>query len=140
MTYLIDTNVISEMRKRQPSSGVREWLASTPSDRMYVSVLTLGEMEQGISRVRGRGDARQASLLGQWLAEVEDGFGDRVLPVGLRVARAWGRQRRERPLPVVDALIAATAQAHGLTVVTRNVKDFEPAGVDVLNPFTELPT
>jgi toxin FitB len=104
---------------------------------MHVSVLTLGELEQGIARVRGRGDRHQAAALERWLRDVETGFEDRVLPVTLPVAAAWGRQQYAQPLPVIDALIAATARVHGMTVVTRNVKDFELAGVQVLNPFAE---
>ena len=137
MTYLLDTNVLSETRKRQPSRGVADWIAGTPPSRMHVSVLTLGEIEQGIERVRGRGDRERAAALQRWLRDVETGFEDRVLPVTLQVAVAWGRQQYAQPLPVVDALIAATARIHGMTVVTRNVKDFELAGVMVLNPFTE---
>ncbi len=137
MTYLLDTNVLSETRKRQPAAGVTDWIAATPPGRLHVSVLTLGEIEQGIARVRGRGDRHQAAALERWLRDVETGFEDRVLPVTLPVAAAWGRQQYTRPLPVIDALIAATARVHGMTVVTRNVKDFELAGVQVLNPFTE---
>ena len=137
MTYLLDTNVLWETRKRQPAAVVVDWIAATPPDRLHVSVLTLGEIEQGIARIRGRGDLPQAAALERWLSEVVTGFDDRVLPVTLPVAAAWGRQRHARPLPVVDALIAATARVHGMTVVTRNVKDFELAEVDVLNPFDE---
>ena len=137
MTYLLDTNVLSETRKRQPEAGVANWIAATPPDRLHVSVLTLGEIEQGIARVRGRGDQNQASALDRWLRDVQAGFEDRVLPVTLPVAAAWGRQQYTRPLPVIDALLAATARVHGLTVVTRNVKDFELSGVRVLNPFAE---
>ena len=100
-------------------------------------MLTLGEIEQGIARVRGRGDRQQASALERWLQDVEAGFEDRVLPVALPVAAAWSRQQYAQPLPVIDALIAATARVHYMTVVTRNVKDFELAGVQVLNPFTD---
>ena len=137
MTYLLDTNVLSETRKRQPEAGVANWIAATPPDRLHVSVLTLGEIEQGIARVRGRGDQNQASALDRWLRDVQAGFEDRVLPVTLPVAAAWGRQQYTRPLPVIDALLAATARVHSLTVVTRNVKDFELSGVRVLNPFAE---
>ena len=137
MTYLLDTNVLSETRKRQPAARVAEWIAATPPDRLHVSVLTLGEIEQGIVRVRGRGDRDQAFALERWLRDVQAGFEDRVLPVTLPIATAWGRQQYAQPLPVIDALIAATARVHGLTVVTRNVKDFELAGVQVLDPFAE---
>lgn len=135
MTYLLDTNVLSEIRKRKPAVGVTEWIAATPPDRMHISVLTLGEIEQGIAKSRSRGDREQAAALERWLQDVETGFKDRILPVSLPVATAWGRQPQNQPLPPVDALIAATAQVHGLTMVTRNVKDFEPAGIPVLNPF-----
>jgi toxin FitB len=137
VTYLLDTSVLSETRRRQPAAGVADWIAATPPDRLHVSVLTMGEIEQGIARVRGRGDRDQASALERWLRDVQAGFEDRVLPVTLAVAAAWGRQQHARPLRVIDALIAATAGVHGLTVVTRNVKDFEPAGVEVFNPFAE---
>lgn len=137
MSYLLDTNVLSETRKRQPAAGVTNWIAATPPERLHLSVLTLGEIEQGISRIRGRGDHEQAAGLERWLREVERGFADRVLPVTLPVASAWGRQQREQPLPVIDGLIAATARVNGLTVVTRNVKDFERAGVQVLDPFAD---
>jgi toxin FitB len=137
VTYLLDTSVLSETRKRQPEAGVANWIAATPADRLHVSVLTLGEIEQGIARVRGRGDRNQASALERWLRDVQAGFEDRVLPVTLPVAAAWGRQQYTRPLPVIDALLAATARVHDLTVVTRNVKDFELTGVQVLNPFAE---
>lgn len=135
MTYLLDTSVLRETRKPQPAAGVADWIAATPPDRMHVSVLTLGEIEQGIAKIRGRGDLHQAAVLERWLRDVETGFEDRVLPITLPVAAAWGRQQHSQPLPVIDALIAATARVHGLTVVTRNVKDFELAEVRVLNPF-----
>jgi predicted nucleic acid-binding protein len=135
VTYLLDTNVLSETRKRRPAAGVTGWITATPPDRLHVSVLTLGEIEQGIARIRSRADWQQAAAIERWLRDVETGFEDRVLPVTLPVAVAWGRQQYEQPVPVIDALIAATARVHGMTVVTRNVKDFELAGVQVLNPF-----
>jgi hypothetical protein len=135
VTYLLDTNVLSETRKRQPTAGVTDWIAATAPDLMHVSVLTLGEIEQGIAKVRVRGDQYQAAALERWLRDVQAGFEERILPVTLPVAAAWGRQQQVRPLPVIDGLIAATARVHGMTVVTRNVKDFELAGVQVLDPF-----
>ena len=135
MTYLLDTNVLSETRKRRPVPGVREWIASTPADLLFVSVLTLGEIERGIARIRERGDTAQASGLERWLRDVEAGFAERIVPVTLRIAGVWGRQDLAQPIPVIDALIAATARVHGWIVVTRNTKDFERAGVQVLNPF-----
>ena len=135
--YLLDTNVLSETRKRQPAEGVTEWIAATPPERLHMSVLTLGEIEQGIARIHGRGDQQQAAALERWLREVELGFADRILPVTLPVASAWGRQQFKQPLPVIDALIAATARVNGMTVVTRNVTDFQHSGIQVLNPFMD---
>jgi toxin FitB len=135
VTYLLDTNVLSETRKRQPDTGVTEWVAATEPGRLHVSVLTLGEIEQGIARIRARGDHQQAAGLERWLREMEVGFADRILLVTLPVASAWGRQQHVQPLPVVDALIATTARVNGLTVVTHNVKDFQRSGIQVLNPF-----
>ena len=135
MTYLLDTNVLSETRKREPDPGVSERIAATPADRLYRSVLTLGEIEQGIARVRGRADQQQATALEGWLRDVKLGFADRILPVTLLVASTWGRQQHAHPLPVSDGLLAATAQAHGMTLVTRNVKDFERLGISLLDPW-----
>lgn len=135
MTYLLDINILSETRKRKAATGVMDWIAATPPELLHVSVLTLGEIEHGIMRIRGRGDHEQAVALERWLREAELGFADRILPVTLPVASAWGRQQHSQPLPVIDGLIAATAKVNGLTVVTRNAKDFERSGVQVLNPF-----
>lgn len=135
MTYLLDTNILSETRRRQPATGVTNWIAATPPERLHVSVLTLGEIERGISQIRGRGDHEQAAGLERWLRDVEVGFADRILPITLPVAAAWGRQQHAQPLPVIDGLIAATAKVNSLTVVTRNAKEFERSGVQVLNPF-----
>jgi predicted nucleic acid-binding protein len=135
VSYLLDTNVLSETRKRRSSPEVRAWISSTPADLLYVSVLSLGEIERGITRIRDRGDTPQAATLERWLREVEAGFAERIVPVTLRIAEDWGRQRQAQPVPVIDALIAATARVHGWIVVTRNAKDFQRAGVQVLNPF-----
>lgn len=137
MTYLLDTNILSETRKRNPAPGVVNWIKSTPPDHLHVSVLTLGEIMQGIARLRARGDHLQAGILERWLDAIETGFADRALPVTLRVAADYGRHQPPSPVPVVDALIAATARVNGLTIVTRNVRDFELAGVPVINPFAE---
>jgi len=137
VTYLLDTNILSETRKQQPAARVTNWISVTPPERLHVSVLTLGEIEQGISHIRGRGDHEQAAGLERWLRELELGFADRILPITLPVAAAWGRQQHAQPLPVIDALIAATAKVNSLTIVTRNTKDFERSGVQVLDPFRD---
>jgi predicted nucleic acid-binding protein len=135
VSYLLDTNVLSETRRQRQAPGVAEWIAQTPPDQLHVSVLTIGEIVQGIARVRARGDCKQAAALERWQRELETAFGKRVVPVTLRVAAEWGRQQPGQPVLVIDALIAATARVHGWTVVTRNAKDFDRAGVQVLNPF-----
>jgi toxin FitB len=135
VNYLLDTNILSETRKREQAPGVAEWIAATPADEMHVSVLTLGEIEQGVARIRARGDRRQAFALEGWLRQVEAGFAGRIMSVTLEIAREWGRHQPARPVPVIDGLIGATARVHGLTVVTRNVRDFERAGIPVVNPF-----
>jgi hypothetical protein len=135
VTYLLDTNVISEVRKRNPAPSVTGWMSDTPAGELHVSVLTFGEIEQGIVRLRARGDLQQATSIEHWLRGMEHAFADRALPVTKSVSAEWGRRPAEHPLPVIDALIAATARTHGLTVATRNVKDFERAGVPVFNPF-----
>jgi toxin FitB len=127
---------LSETRKRDPAPPVEDWIKATPGDQLHVSVLTLGEIAQGIARIRARGDRQQAAALERWMRGLEQGFADRALPVTARVAADWGRQQPQQPVAVIDALIAATARVNGLTVVTRNVRDFERAGVPVLNPFT----
>jgi len=137
MTYLIDTNVLSELAKKRRNPGVLDWLASTDASGHHISVLTIGELRRGIERVRRRGDASQVASLERALAAVRSEFPERVVPVTLDVADEWSRLPVDRPLPVVDALIGATARARGWTVVTRNVRDFAPLGVPTLNPFTE---
>jgi predicted nucleic acid-binding protein len=133
VTYLLDTSIISESRKPRPDAGVIDWLSITPMQHMHLSVLTVGEIGRGIAKLAGRGDHPQAGRLETWLDEVVTGFGARIVPVTAQVARLWGRQGGA--LPVIDGLIGATAVVYGWTLVTRNVKDFEPQGVPVLNPF-----
>jgi predicted nucleic acid-binding protein len=133
--YLIDTNVISEVRKgRACDINVAAWYRATPDYELFLSVLVIGEIRQGIERLRPR-NARQAAALENWLDEILGSFGERVLPINERVAQLWGRLNSRDTLPAVDSLLAATAQAHGLTLVTRNVKDIERSGVRCLNPF-----
>ncbi len=135
MSYLIDTNVISELRKRQRGhAGVVRWAASVDPQKLHTSVLVIGEIRRGIE-IKRRADAAQASALTLWLDKLRAGLGARILPVDERVAEIWGRLSIPDPLPIIDGLIAATAIVHGLTVVTRNVSDLARTGVTVLDPF-----
>jgi len=134
---LLDTNVLSEFARSQPSVQVQRWFASTPNDSLFVSVLTLAELRRGIElMVVGK---RRAEL-NVWLGELELTFGDRVLPITKAVGYRWAvlsahAQQRGTLRPVMDSLIAATALEHDLTVATRNVGDFASLGVAILNPW-----
>lgn len=133
--YLVDTNVLSEVRKgNRADPGVLEWVAAVDGDDLFLSVLTAGEVRAGIERLRRR-DAIAADSLDRWLAQVLAIYEDRILPVDVEVAQAWGAAGAPDPVPVIDGLLAATAKLHGLTVVTRNTGHFTTAGMDVVNPF-----
>jgi len=133
--YLIDTNVISEVGKgRRCDRQVSEWYRGVSDDELFLSVLVVGEIRQGIERLRTR-NPRRAQALEKWLEELLESFGDRVLPVDAKVAQNWGRLNARSSFPVIDSLLAATAEAHGLTLVTRNLKDIERSGVRCINPF-----
>jgi hypothetical protein len=135
VSYLIDTNVISELRKgARTDRHVVDWFAGLAEDDLYLSVLTIGEIRKGIERIRLR-DRRAAASLERWLREVVEAHRDRILPIDEAVAQEWGRLGVPDPLPVVDGLLAATAAAHGLVLATRNVKDLRRTGVPLLNPF-----
>lgn len=135
MSYLIDTNVLSELRRREPNARVVQWFARRPSSTLYLSVLTLGELRKGIDALPQT--PRKLALL-DWLeAELPLFFAGRVLAVDAKVADRWGRlvAQSARPLPAIDSLLAATALTHGLTLITRNVKDFQHPDLAVLDPW-----
>jgi predicted nucleic acid-binding protein len=134
VSYLLDTNVLSELRKPRPHPAVAGWYEGVSDEELFVSVLVVGEIQQGVTRLRKK-DPRQAAVYEAWLRRLRKEFADRILAVSQDIALEWGRLSAGDPLPVVDGLIAATARVHGLTVVTRNAEDFEPTGVGVLNPF-----
>lgn len=137
MSFLLDTNVISEIRRgRDPN--VRAWADTVDDVELHLSVMTLGEIRTGIDRLRDR-DTAQADVFGRWLSELRTGFADRILPVDARVADEWGRLNAARSRNTVDSLIAATAHVHELTVATRNTKDFEGCDVPLLNPWEYQP-
>lgn len=134
MSFLLDTNIVSDLRRPTRSrAGLLAWFREQPPDALYLSVITLGEIRQGIEQIRPR-DGRQARNLDRWLDDLPRLYGDRLLPIDTLVADEWGRLRAGRTLPVVDTLIAATARVHDLTLVTRNEKDFTDLGLTILNP------
>lgn len=135
MSFLLDTNIVSEVRKADRADPrVSAWYASVADEELYLSVLVLGEIRQGIERARSR-DPDKAAALERWLDQVQEAFGARILAVTMPVAEEWGRMNSVRPMPTVDSLLAATAKVHGLTLVTRNVADIGESGADCLNPF-----
>ena len=135
MNYLLDTNVVSEIRKPLADENVRAWFASTRADELYLSVLTVGEIRRGIERLRRR-DAAQAGIFEAWLATLRRDFAQRVLPITADIADEWGRLGVPGPIPTVDGLLAATARVENLTLVTRNTADLTHTGASLLNPFT----
>ncbi len=135
MSFLLDTNVVSEARKgRRADAGVRTWLSRVPSEGLYVSVLVLGEIRQGIEGLRRR-DPSQAEVLEVWLYGLRQEFSERILPVSVEVAEEWGRMNVPDPISSRDGLMAATAKVEGMTFVTRNTADVERTGVRLFNPF-----
>ena len=135
--FLLDTNVVSELRRKQPEPRVLRWFEQVSDDRLYLSVLTIGEIRRGIERLT---DSAQQRRLANWLeGTLLPWLGPQLLPIDLAVAELWGRlcASAGRPLPTIDSLLAATASQHRLTLVTRNAADFEFADLKVLNPWTD---
>jgi predicted nucleic acid-binding protein len=134
LSYLLDTNVISETRKRRPEPKVVRWLESSAPDALYVSVLTLGEIAKGIELQRRR-DRLAAAALEEWLRGLGERFTDHIIPVDQEIANCWGRLSTDAHLPVVDGLLAATAVVRGLALVTRNTGDVARTGAPIVNPW-----
>jgi len=139
MSFLLDTNVVSEWTKPRPNSGVIEWLDQVDEDDVFLSVVTFAELRRGIERLPA---SARRKRLDEWLrSELPTRFEGRIAPIDGPIADEWGRlvARREtagRPIQAMDALIAATAQVHDLTLVTRNVADFKASLKSLLNPWT----
>ena len=135
--FLLDTNILSELRKASRcDAGVRAWFEASPAEELFVNVLVLGEIRQGIERIRLR-DEGQARALEKWLRWISTEFAERILSVDEKVADEWGRLGLRQPVPVLDAFVAATAMVHDLTVVSRDEAGFRNAGVRVINTFTK---
>ena len=140
MSYLIDTNVLSELRRKQPDPQVVAWFSARPAQSLFLSVLTLGEIRKGIERLNANHmDAARRDILNDWLEqELPTFFLGRLLAVDAAVADRWGHLQAlaGRPVPAIDSLLAATSLQHNLTLVTRNVKDFADMGVELINPWS----
>jgi predicted nucleic acid-binding protein len=135
MSYLLDTNVLSELRKPRADRHVRAWFDKVPASALYLSVLVIGEIRAGIERQRRRDTPGQAGVFERWLETLLRDYGDRLAPIDADVAEEWGRLNVPNPLPVVDGLLAATARVRGWTLVTRNARDLARSGVRLLDPF-----
>jgi len=139
LSYLLDTNVVSELRKgARCHAAVRRWFDSVESRELYLSVLVVGEIRCGIERLRPR-DADRAEALERWLVDLVDHYGDRILAVDADVAATWGRINAPKSLPAIDSLMAPTALTHDLTMVTRKVQDMPAEHITVLDPFSTKP-
>jgi predicted nucleic acid-binding protein len=135
--YLLDTNVLSETRRKKADEGVMAFLQSADSASLFLSVLTIGELRKGVAAKMLRdSDPATAKSLAAWVEGLEFGFADRILGIDAATARLWGDWSGDRPRPVVDTLLAATAVQHGLIFVTRNTRDVEGIQVKLHNPWT----
>jgi predicted nucleic acid-binding protein len=135
VNFLVDTNVLSELRKgTRANAKVRRWFESVDDAALYLSVLVIGELRQGIERLRRR-DPPAAASLDRWLYEITERHADRTLPVDVEVADRWGRLNVPDQIPITDGILAATALVHSLTLVTRNIRDVARTGVRHLDPF-----
>jgi toxin FitB len=137
VSYLLDTNVVSEIRRADRDAHVAAWFDEADSADLFLSVLVVGEIRQGIERLRLRRDRPQADVFETWLTTLKEEFSDRLLPVSIAVAERWGELNAVRPLPVIDGLLAATALEHDLTLVTRDTRTLVGFGVRVLDPWRD---
>jgi toxin FitB len=136
LSYLLDTNVISELRKgERADANVMAWFGELAEEEIYLSVLTIGEIRRGVESVRRR-DPDSAAALDSWLARLSEAHRDRILPVDRAIAEEGGRMNVPNPRPVVDGLLAATAKVAGLTFATGNVADVEGSGAELIDPFS----
>lgn len=137
MSYLLDTCLLSEFMKKLPNEGVQQWFAAQNEDALYISVLAIGEIQKGITKLT---NSKRKGELEDWLKSVVQRYDRRILPFTISTAYIWGKKKGElenqgRPLSLIDSLMAATALDHDLTIITRNEEDFTPTGVKILNPW-----
>ncbi len=139
MNYLLDTCVISELVKPTPDTNVIDWINNTPSERLYLSVITIGEVRKGLTKLP---DSKRKDLLTNWLNSLLEDYDNRIYPINLRVTVNWGiiqgkAEKKGTPMASIDSLIAATAYTYNLVLVTRNVRDFEAGNLPLRNPWVE---
>jgi hypothetical protein len=134
LQYLLDTNILSETRKKQTDERVISFLSAVEPSALYISVLTLGELRKGVALKR-RSDTDVAKKIAAWVDGLEFSFGDRILGINAATAKLWGELSARRPRPVIDTLLAATAIVHELTFVTRNTSDVQDIDLKLLDPW-----
>jgi toxin FitB len=135
LTFLLDTNVVSETRRKRPDPQVIAWLGRVDPDTLHISVLTLGEIAKGVAQ-RAKREAVSAVAIQQWLDALRLRYAERIVGIDAEIAETWGRLSAARPIPVIDGLFSATALVRGMTLVTRNVRDIAGTGVGVINPWS----
>jgi len=139
LSYLLDTCVISEIVKPSPNTNVVDWLSHTPSESLYLSVITIGEVRKGLTKLP---DSKRKELLANWLDSLLRDYHNRIYPISLTVSENWGMiqgiaEKKGTPLASIDSLIAATAYTYNLVLITRNVRDFEATNLPIRNPWLE---
>lgn len=134
MSFLLDTNVLSEVKRSRGDVRVKNWFAKADSGALFTSVMVVGEIRRGIELIRRR-DASQIAGFEAWLSQLQKEFGERVLRITQEIAEEWGRLNVPDPLPTIDALLVATARVHDLTIISRNIRDIGRGGARVLNPW-----
>lgn len=137
MSFILDTNIISELRKPKPAQEVLDWFSRVDENSLYLSVLTIGEIQNGINQLK---NSRQRQDLEIWLETIKDEYKNQLIPVSTEIAEKWGAlnaacRKTGKTLPVIDGLIAATAYVRGAILVTRNTEDFEDSGIRLMNPW-----
>jgi predicted nucleic acid-binding protein len=135
VSYLLDTNVVSELRKKEPNPRVAQWFDVVDPADLYLSVLVVGEIRKGIERLRRRGDSKQATMLDRWLRDLKDEFADRLVAISAATCERWGVLSARQPITVVDGLLAASAIEHDLTLVTRDHGALAATGAALLDPW-----
>lgn len=136
MSFLLDTNVLSEIKRGRGDPRVKNWFAKADSGALFTSVMVVGEIRRGIELIRRR-DASQVAGFEAWLTHLQQEFGERVLSITQEIAEEWGRLNVPDPLPTIDALLVATARIHDLMIVSRNIRDIGRGGARVLDPWRE---